>query len=240
VALERAEGEVVAFLDDDARATSGWLGALADAYEPGTAVAGGPVVLSWPGPPPRWVSPPLERWFSALDLGPYRRRLRADEELFGCNLSVRRDVALAVGGFDPTLGRVGRRLRSGEDWRLLQLVHGTGAAVAYVPEAVVVHDVLPERLRPWWLVRRAWDQGGSDATRAAARSRRLLVADAGRAARQAVGGVPGPLRASVAGRSDHAVLGGVEVVRSLGYAGESLRRALSRGRPGAGADPPDR
>jgi glycosyltransferase involved in cell wall biosynthesis len=163
VALRDTTAEVVAFLDDDARATPGWFQSLMHAYRDDRVVAaGGPVELTWPAPAPRWMTPSVEAWFSRLELGPAPRFLADDEYLVGCNLSVRRAAALEVGGFDESLGRIGRRLRSGEDWRMLQLLRGRGE-VAYAPDAVVLHEVLPERTRLTWLLRRSYEQGRTNA-----------------------------------------------------------------------------
>jgi glycosyltransferase involved in cell wall biosynthesis len=231
LALRRAKGDVVAFTDDDNRATPAWLPALLDAYRPGVVAAGGPVVLEWPGGRPTWVAPSVERWWSGLDLGPERRRLGPDDELFGCNLSVRRELALSLGGFDLRLGRVGRRLRSGDDWDLQRRLHRAGGEVLYVPAATVIHDVLPERRRFRWLLRRAFDQGGSDATRA------LAVGPDGASVASAFrrGGrhLVVAARELASGRQDGALLAAVEAVRS---SGEAWGRALSRGR-GAGPGP---
>lgn len=165
LALHHAEGEVLALLDDDASPDPSWLSTLLAAYVDGVAAAGGRIVLSWPLRRPGWVTPNVERWFGGLDLGPSPRWLLPGEELFGCNMSVRRDAARDLGGFSTGLGRVGRRLRSGEESRLLELIRGTGAAIAYVPDAIVVHEMLPERMTRRWLLRRAYEQGRTDATR---------------------------------------------------------------------------
>lgn len=237
LAFERAEGDVVAFLDDDARATPGWVKGLVDAYTPRVAVVGGPVVLEWPGGRrPRWIAPELDRWFSGLDLGPVTRPLPEDEELFGCNLSIRRDVARAVGGFDVSQGRMGRGLRSGEDWDLIERVRATGATVLYAADAVVIHDVLPERLRPWWLARRSYDQGRGDAARALADRPAEGLGAAKTASRQLVRDLPAHLRSAAAGRAVEAAVGLLAASRSLGYAREGVQLALNdRRRSAAGA-----
>jgi glycosyltransferase involved in cell wall biosynthesis len=237
-ALERAEGDVVAFLDDDARATPGWVMGLVGAYTPGVAVVGGSVVLEWPGGRrPRWLAPELDRWFSALDLGPPTRPLPADEELFGCNLSVRRDVAVAIGGFDVSQGRIGRGLRSGEDWDLVERARATGATVLYAADAVVVHDVLPERLRPWWLARRSYGQGRGDAARALADRPADGLEAAKAVSRQLARDLPVHLWSVAAGRAAEAGVGLLGASRSLGYAREGLQLAL-RDRRRAAAGPP--
>jgi len=163
-ALTTARAPIVAFLDDDARAAPNWLARLVDAFRDDIVVAaGGRVDLVWRSRTPRWMSPDLEPWYSALDLGAEPRTLGEDEYLVGCNLSVRRAAALAVGGFDPALGRQGDRLRSGEDWLVLDALRARGGTVRYVPDAVVHHSVGDERARIRWLVHRAYEQGRTNA-----------------------------------------------------------------------------
>ncbi len=235
LALGRARGEIVAFIDDDARATPSWLSALRGAFSDGrVAAAGGPVTLSWPAGRPPWVSPAMERWFSAVDLGSSFHQLDADEELFGCNLSIRREVASAVGGFDPALGRIGRRLRSGEDWDLVQRVRQAGGAVVYVPDAVVVHEVLPERTRLTWPLRRAYEQGRSDAFRTHGDDHTsALRAEARAAMARATQGASRELRAWTTGRRPARTVVEALMGRALqvGYAYECGVLAIRAARP---------
>jgi glycosyltransferase involved in cell wall biosynthesis len=164
-ALREAQGDVVAFLDDDARPAPGWAEALvaAAARWPGAGAIGGPVVLEWLAPRPGWLGPELERWYSGRDLGAGARLLDDDEQPVGANLAVRRAAAVDVGGFAPELGRVGASLGSEEEVDLLRRLRAAGWDVAWEPAAPVRHLVDPERMRVRWLLRRAWAQGRSDA-----------------------------------------------------------------------------
>jgi len=164
-ALREARGEVVAFLDDDARPGPGWAASVAAAAErwPEAGAIGGPVALEWLAPRPAWLGPELERWYSGRDLGADARLLGAGELPVGANLAVRRDPALAVGGFAPELGRVGSSLGSEEEVDLLRRLRHRGWAVAWEPTAAVRHLVEPGRMTVAWLLRRAWAQGRSDA-----------------------------------------------------------------------------
>jgi hypothetical protein len=80
-------------------------------------------------------------------------------------MSVRRTAALAVGGYDPRLGRRGAKLLSSEEPDLTRRLKAAGWAIRYEPEAAVVQQVLPERLEKRWLMRRSWAQGISNARR---------------------------------------------------------------------------
>jgi glycosyltransferase involved in cell wall biosynthesis len=162
--LSAARGDVVAFLDDDARPEPGWATALLDARGrwPEAVALGGPVRLEWCEPPPRWLVPSLARWFSAVDHGPSPRLLRPDEHLVGANLAVARVRAIGIGGFAPELGRVGSSLASEEEVDLLRRLCAGGGVVGWVPDAAVRHVVPAARMTRRWLLRRALAQGRCD------------------------------------------------------------------------------
>jgi hypothetical protein len=79
-------------------------------------------------------------------------------------MSVRRTRALAVGGFNESLGRVADSLISSEEADLFERLAREGL-VWYEPAAIVVHQVLPVRMRASWLVRRGLAQGRTNARR---------------------------------------------------------------------------
>jgi O-antigen biosynthesis protein len=173
--LRAATQPVTAFLDDDAEARPGWLAALSEPYQSASVVAtGGSVYPLWPGPRPRWL-PPAFDWVvgcSYLGLpdapGPVRNPI-------GANMSLRTEAALATGGFDATVGRVGSRPTGCEETELaIRLTAARpAAAVWYVPDAAVDHHVGRERIRAGYFVRRCWHEG---------RSKALVVELAGAAA----------------------------------------------------------
>jgi glycosyltransferase involved in cell wall biosynthesis len=225
--LRAARAPIVAFIDDDARPLPGWASALAEAIErfPAATAFGGPVHLALVGRRPRWLTPRLEGWYSALDLGAVPRLLAPDERPVGTNFAVDRDAALAVGGFDEELGRRGVSLTSEEEVELLTRMHAAGGATAWVPGARVSHVVTEERLRRRWLLERAWAQGRSDATVARrlgpGRSRAVSARDAAGAV---VRGWPSTLRGSRAARDHQAMLlqDLVRRIRRLGRAGSEI------------------
>jgi glycosyltransferase involved in cell wall biosynthesis len=159
--LAAAAGEVVLFVDDDALAPRGWVAAHLAAHRrhPGTAAVGGPVVLTWPEGRPRWLTPGLEHWYSALDHGDEAGPFPPPHGPYGTNMSVRRDAVTAVGGFAEQLGRRGRSLRSGEEAELWQRLWAAGETIVYDPATLVLHRVAPGRSSRRWLLRRGWGQG---------------------------------------------------------------------------------
>lgn len=165
-----AAGEILAYLDDDAVASPKWLKVLYDAYQSNEklAVAGGKVTLLWPPQTqaPRWLSTNLAGNLGAYDLG--------DKVVYinqpgmtprGLNYSIRRTFLDQIGGFNVNLGRVGKILLSNEELHTTELALQLGWQVAYLPEALVAHNVAPERLQRSWFLSRGWWQGISECYR---------------------------------------------------------------------------
>ena len=168
-ALDEAVGDIVVFVDDDARPHDGWLDAWRTAFaapDP-PAAAGGPVELVWPGAhPPWWYDRRFDPYYSALDLGPTPDAvtdLPPTSRAFGANFAVRRAAALDLGGFDLRFGRGGTVLDGGEESDLLDRLDQRGERVGWVAAARVGHLVGPERAHFSWVLRRAHSQGVADA-----------------------------------------------------------------------------
>jgi glycosyltransferase involved in cell wall biosynthesis len=159
--------DILAYLDDDAEASPQWLSVLQRAYQENAqlAIAGGKVDLIWPPntTPPAWLSLELMQPLGLMDLGPQPTFI-TDARLTprGVNYSLRRSFLESVGGFDPNLGRVGKKLLSNEELYMTELALDQGWQVGYFPEALVHHHVAPERMHRTWFFRRSWWQGVSE------------------------------------------------------------------------------
>ena len=165
-----AVSEILAYLDDDAVASPQWLQVLYSAYQQNQklAIAGGKVNLLFPPgvEPPRWLSPGLAANLGAYDLG--ENLVYIDNPGLtprGLNYSIRRSFLEQIGGFDPHLGRIGKKLLSNEELQMTELALREGWQVAYVPDALVSHNVAPERLQHSWFLNRGWWQGISECYR---------------------------------------------------------------------------
>jgi glycosyltransferase involved in cell wall biosynthesis len=165
-----ARSTILTYLDDDAVASKGWLQVLYAAYEANEklAIAGGKVTLLWPPgvEPPRWLSPGLAGNLGAYDLGEVIVYIdKPGLTPRGLNYSIRRSFLDQIGGFDVNLGRVGKNLLSNEELHVTELALTTGWQVAYLPDALVAHNVAPERLQRSWFLNRGWWQGISECYR---------------------------------------------------------------------------
>lgn len=176
--LAEAHGPVVVYLDDDAIPRPGWLAALLAAFDdPGVVAAGGRIVLRFPGSAPAWLDPTLHCQLSAYDQGPATHAIhygKADYP-YGANIAFRVASARALGGFSRLVGPRGRHQLVHDETDLCYRLEHAGGTILYVPDAVVDHVVLPERISPAWMLRRA-TTGGQSAAVFILRNRGLLRA----------------------------------------------------------------
>lgn len=160
-----SRGDVVVFLDDDARGEPGWLAALTRPYEQDSVVGtGGRAVADWEGGRPRWF--PIEfDWVVGCSYRGMPETTAVVRNPLGCNMSFRRDALLESGGFRSDLGRVGRFPVGGEETELSIRIHAAdpSRSIVYVPDARVLHHVTPGR-RTWrYFQSRCYQEGRSKA-----------------------------------------------------------------------------
>jgi glycosyltransferase involved in cell wall biosynthesis len=156
-----AQGEILVYIDDDVIAEPGWLSAVLQAYDDErVACVGGKSLPRWETTPCEWVFALHPGTYSLLDYGDIPRTLQWPEDLYGCNLSIRKSVLYEVGGFNPD-GFGDRRLiwyRGDGETGLLRKVYAAGYKVIYTPWAVLFHRIPASRLTPGYVRRRAFDQ----------------------------------------------------------------------------------
>ncbi|NEO04497.1 glycosyltransferase family 2 protein [Moorena sp. SIO3I8] len=165
-----ARAAILAYLDDDAVASARWLKTIYEAYQSNEklAIAGGKVTLLWPDgiTSPSWLSPDLAGNLGAYDLGETVIEIQNPGLTpRGLNYSIRRTFLDKIGGFDVNLGRVGKNLLSNEELHMTELALQDGWHVAYLPDALVAHNVAPERINKRWFLNRGWWQGISECYR---------------------------------------------------------------------------
>lgn len=163
--VKEARGEIIAFMDDDARAEPGWAQALVEAFErePRRPLCvGGRVDPIWEKARPKWLPDTALPSLTILDYGEESRALAFPREwLAGCNIAFSRDFLLHT-SFNPNLGRRGANLNSNEEIAVLSELERSGGLILYESTAIVRHLVPASRLRMSWLLRRSFAQGVSD------------------------------------------------------------------------------
>jgi glucosyl-dolichyl phosphate glucuronosyltransferase len=163
--LHAAQGQYVAFLDDDAIANDGWLSQIPKAFETGgedIACVGGKVEPIWEKPRPTWLHDDLLSYVGALDYFHTPVRMSENTGPFGCNVILRRDVLLRTGGFSTALGRKGASLLSNEEFLIYRQLRELGFGIYYDPKICIRHRVHADRVTKAWFKRRAYWQGVSD------------------------------------------------------------------------------
>jgi GT2 family glycosyltransferase len=163
--LKAATQPVTAFLDDDAEARPGWLEQLVAPYSsPDVVATGGTVHPRWPATRPPWLPPEFD-WVVGCSYRGLPETTGPVRNPIGASMSMRTDLALEVGGFDESVGRVGANTRGCEETELsIRLTASrAGSVILYVPAAAVDHHVAPERLAFGYFVRRCWHEGRSKA-----------------------------------------------------------------------------
>ena len=165
--LHAAGGEIVAFCDDDVLVDRDWIASLALAFERGERV-GGAAGLTLP----RELETPVQVWyegFASANRGLETRVLDRREPppgrpLFpftigdlgsGENFAFRRELLIALGGFDPDLGSA-TPTHGGEDVEAMLRVLLADRQVIYEPRAIVRHAHLRDLEQ---FERRVWGYG---------------------------------------------------------------------------------
>lgn len=161
------EAPIIAYLDDDAIANPHWLTTLYEAFQNDEKIgaAGGKIDLLYPEGfiPPNWLSAGLAENLGAYDLGASIVYIdRPGLTPRGLNYALRRTVFNQLNGFDLKLDRAGKNLLSNGDLYMTERILNSGWKVAYLPEAVVQHQVFPDRVKPGWFLKRGWWQGISE------------------------------------------------------------------------------
>jgi glycosyltransferase involved in cell wall biosynthesis len=155
--IRYAQGEIMAFLDDDVTVEPAWLQNLTAGLRSGTwAGAGGRIIPKWPRPAPRWLSP--KAWYASgplvqFDLGD--KTCELSESPFGTNMAFRKAMFEKYGDFRVELGpRPGSEIRN-EDTEFGSRLLAAGERLNYEPSAIVYHPVQENRIEKqyfltWW------------------------------------------------------------------------------------------
>jgi cellulose synthase/poly-beta-1,6-N-acetylglucosamine synthase-like glycosyltransferase len=125
-----ASGEIIAFIDADARADRDWLYHLVESIERRDAAAVGG---------PNFAPAPESARGAAMASAPgLPREVRAGDDrlaqMCGCNMAIRKTALAKAGGFDPMFGSAGDDVDL--SWRLA----ASAETLAYAPGAVVIHE----------------------------------------------------------------------------------------------------
>lgn len=229
--VEATSGEVVAFLDDDARAEPTWLAELQAAYRrPSLLGVGGALEPVWATGRPAWFPPEFD-WVVGCTYRGVPPEPAPVRNPIGANMSVLRFVLEETGGFRPELGRLEETdfcIRAAERFPERHWLHW--------PAARVLHSVTPQRQTWGFFVARCHNEGLAKATMVRARGRRAGLSSERRYVQRTLpAGVARNLRKAARGDGRAALRAGA-IVAGLGATGLGYAKGAIRDRRAGDAD----
>ena len=161
--VEGSTGDVIAFLDDDARAEPGWLEAMLGAFDdPSVAGVGGRVIPEWIGERPAWL-PDEFLWVVGCS---YRGQPTTVAEIrnpIGASMAFRREAFTRAGLFDARVGRnavTTAPLGCEETLFSLRLREAWPATKIVQEPRSVAHHSVPASRGTWaYFLRRCYSEG---------------------------------------------------------------------------------
>lgn len=147
-AIAEANGDAIAFLDDDALACDGWLDVALETWNSGKYAAFGGPYDAWHryGPPPEWFNDEWESNRPGYENGPLK------ENLFptGGNCVISLEWCRRIGAFSPDLGMRGNKVSYGEESDFFRRMQDGGAVLGWVNELLIHHCVRPDKYGFFW------------------------------------------------------------------------------------------
>jgi glycosyltransferase involved in cell wall biosynthesis len=161
--IERAKGEIIAFLDDDAVAAEDWIEQLLVPFEDDkVAAVGGLTLPLWEGKRPRWL-PAEFLWVLGCTYQGHINKIGRVRNVFGGNSCFRSSCFKELGKFMPAIGRIGNKMLTGEEteycmrvWQKLPHMQ-----ILFNPDAVIFHKVPRQRTKLKYFIRRTFGSGYS-------------------------------------------------------------------------------
>jgi glycosyltransferase involved in cell wall biosynthesis len=147
--IERARGEIIAFLDDDAVAAPNWLELLSASYEDSNVIGvGGELEPLWPQGRPRWFPEEFD-WVVGCTYRGLPKQRAPVRNLIGANMSFRREVFDQV-QFYSGIGHTANNPFGGSDPDFCIRVNQCfpDKILLYEPQALVYHHV--DEKRTYW------------------------------------------------------------------------------------------
>jgi len=151
--IKEARGSLIAFTDDDVLPARDWIVQTTSAMHRWKAHGvGGRILPQWESPPPRWLTENqhlLDR-LAIMEFAESRvlsSPMRKWPQVWGANMTFRRELFERIGGFDTRLGGIGKKLYRGEEIDLINRALDRGLKIVYDPAVTVFHRIDATRTR---------------------------------------------------------------------------------------------
>ncbi len=165
--IAMAQGEIIAFMDEDAMAAPDWLEKLSRGYEDShTLGVGGAIEPLWVDQQkrPGWFPAEFD-WVIGCTYRGMPQSTTPIRNLLGCNMSFRKEIFAVVGDFRHGIGRVDTRPVGCEETELCIRVNQQWPdhIMLFMPDARVSHRVPASRANWRYFLRRCYSEGISKA-----------------------------------------------------------------------------
>jgi len=162
VGIRTANGEIVAFIDDDAVAENDWLEKLTEPFQSQNVVAvGGRATPIWlNGRRPSWFPEELD-WIVGCTYKGLPLKGNELRNVPGCNMAFRKEIFNQAGFWVNEIGASRQSQKGGEEAELcLRIKHMIPEAIIlYQPDATIQHRVPLYRASLKWVFKNSFDQG---------------------------------------------------------------------------------
>ncbi len=161
VGIRFSTRDIVAFIDDDAKAEKDWLERIIQHYQDHSVVAvGGQITSVWSDGRPHWFPEELD-WIVG---GTYKGYIEAQTQirnLLWPNMSFRREVCIQIGFIRTELGALGKTARSGDETEFCMRIRRylPDVIILHEPKAIIYHKVLPHQTSLKHLIARSYNEG---------------------------------------------------------------------------------
>ncbi|WP_261807788.1 glycosyltransferase [Paenibacillus sp. N3.4] len=158
--ITEAQGDIIAFLDDDAIPCSEWITTILTTLDSRQDVdaIGGKIHPRFQSSRPDWLITAFELPYTIVDMGDLVKEYPGNRHPFGANMAIRKSF-LENHLFPTNLGRIGDLLLSGEESWLFQQMKKQQKTILYHPAMAVVHFIPDSRLTQDWIKKRYYFQG---------------------------------------------------------------------------------
>ena len=159
-----AQGEIVAYIDDDCLADLNWLQYIAGFYaeHPDAMSTGGKIIPKYLVPVADWFGKYFWGLVGHYDQGNKIFQMQGVRYPSGANMHFRKTAFEKYGYFDGNLGRSGKSLMAGEEKAMYLKLVNNHEKVYYLPHVIVHHHVEGNKFDKAYVRRHSYGIGGSE------------------------------------------------------------------------------
>ncbi len=169
--MSESDSEYLFFLDDDAILSPDSLMTLLQylAENENVLIVGGRAQIKYLEGKPAWVTPKVEAWMGSYNYGSEeievnnatikQKKVRLP---IGCCFIVKRSLLDEMGGFKPSLGRIGKKMLAGEETLIALKALEKNGKIVYHPNVYVDHMIEPHWVDQDFLLNKTYFYGISD------------------------------------------------------------------------------